>query len=205
MSNDFIHIDINRTGSSSVRKALDIQDEPMHLPVFQYDPEKLSSSFVFTVVRHPYERAISQFLHRKHIDGWDDFETWFKFVHIEKLYNPKPEKPYREHLFWPQEQFIYHHELERHVADYVGYFHRLEEHFEIISEKLTGEPKELPHTGKLSPSKRKIQPYCEYLTHKSKMMIDEVFDADFRTFGFEKDVTRDGKFSRRFFEADPIS
>lgn len=184
---DFIFTDINRTGSTSVRDALGLRDKAMHQPAFvkkdSLGEETWETTTSFSIIRNPYERAVSQYLHRKCFH--DDVETLFEFlkkVHIRKQYYWQPEDArYLPRLFWPQVNFLMDKRFNEIIVDELIQFSNLEEGVR----DLTGY--EIPHRGSANVNK----PYASFIDFESKKLIDLIYEEDFERLGYTKSLDSD--------------
>lgn len=127
---DFFYVDINRTGSSSMRKALGYDPgEQCHrtaLHLRNRYGDAFREGFVFSVVRNPYSRAVSQFKHRNilHADE-TDFDDWVREVFLPPYKRGRPNSRHGEKLWWPQVRWLTDEEGE-FIVDTIFHFEGLQ-------------------------------------------------------------------------------
>lgn len=182
----FIHIP-KSAGRSIVRGLYDVQSVE-HAPADWYqelDAEKYASYFKFTVVRNPWDRAVSAYTYLKKGGSpsskddqlWSDFINQFndfddfvcQWITVDNIM--------RNALFTPQSTFI----TDRYgqiSMDYIGRFENLEQDFKNVAEKINPSAA-LPHINQ----SRQLS-YQDYYTDNSKRIIAEAYRQDIENFGY---------------------
>lgn len=176
----FIHI--NRTGGTSITEGLGIT--AIHYTLAQYEqfwqqkfghPLPLETP-VFTAVRNPFERAVSQYFYRlKHNQNKLasqplSFSDWLAQVHLEK----NPVYRDREIMFMPQAHWI------KGSQDYPKKIIRFEELMQDYNRLLKDyHPGELPWK---KPSGR--PPVSEVLSQADRELLLKVYAVDFKSFNY---------------------
>lgn len=175
----FIHI--NRTGGTSISEGLGIS--PIHFSLKEYEElwqlkygEALPVMTVYSCVRNPYHRAVSQYyfriksgqnnMHKHHID----FDDWLHEVHQNR--NPKYRD--RELMFQTQTAWL-ESSIERPKE--IIHFENLEEEYQRTFAAF--DPKPLPWRR---PSNR--PDYQRVLTKEAKALLAEVYKQDFENFNY---------------------
>jgi chondroitin 4-sulfotransferase 11 len=179
---DFAFIHINKTGGTSVERALGIP--LIHKTAIEYrddiGAERWARRFRFAVVRNPWDRAVSQFHYRKMINetGLQNsklaFKEWLRHVYVER----SPEYMDEERMFLPQWAWVADEQNER-IVDYVGKFEQLQTTWDEICDRLERKRTVLPHVKK---SSRKD--YRNYYDPESRAIIAEFFREDIERFGY---------------------
>lgn len=177
----FVFIHINKTGGTSIAKALNIP--PKHNTALEKIEEmgrkEWDARFSFAVVRNPWDKVVSHYYYRIQTNQTNlgskeiDFKEWVKLVFRDKnsLYYDKPK------MFMPQTNWVSdtHGEL---MVDCICRFETLENDFRKVCERLNIQYN-LPH---LKSSKR--GKYCDYYDEESKGIIEEWFSQDIEKFGY---------------------
>lgn len=179
---DFAFIHINKTGGSSIEKALGLP--LIHKTAREYrddiGAERWRLRFSFAIVRNPWDRAVSQFHYRKSIDKTNlesasvEFPEWVRSVFSERS------SPYLDEaeMFLTQADWVCD-ESGIIIVDYVGKFERLQDEWEEICRRLNRPHSVLPHV-KRSPR----VDYRDYYDSTSKRIISEFFARDIELFGY---------------------
>ena len=178
----FYHVDINRTASTSVRRALAIQDRPRHLTaLMQRDlfGEGWENAFTFSVVRNPFHRAVSIYLHRV---CWEScpFDEWVDRAFVKGTCSPHPRQWYYPMLFRPQIEWLS--DVRGTVlVDFIGFFEHLDVTWEYIRTRAgKGPPKLQRH-----PAADYAMPwYAYYEDERTETVIREHYRKDFDAFGY---------------------
>jgi chondroitin 4-sulfotransferase 11 len=146
---DFVFVHINKTGGSSIEKALKLPSAPNHHTALQWRSEigdaEWDRRFTFTFVRNPWEKVLSQYAYRLQREdkalmaSGIDFNSWVRLTfedHDPTYYNqPK--------MFMPQAAWICDENGEQ-LVDFIGRFERLEEDFATVCRRI-GRSGSLPH------------------------------------------------------------
>ena len=177
----FIHI--NRTGGTSIAAGLGIT--AIHYTLKEYEDfwrQKFGSDLptdipVITSVRHPYERAVSQYYYRiKHDQNKLAtnplrFSDWLAEVHLEK--NPKYRD--REVMFMPQTSWL--ESLNKYKISIIR-FENLERDYHRLLKDY--KPGALPWK---KPSAR--LDVDEVASTADKELLRKVYASDFQTFNYQ--------------------
>ncbi len=179
----FIFIHINRTGGSSIEKALG-------LPLRQHKTasEKLAymglrrwdKKFKFAFVRNPWDKVVSHYHHRLNTnqsglaDNPINFNQWVKLAYGEQA----PEYYDYPEMFTPQIKWISN-TSGNIIVDFIGRFENLEGDFKKICQEI-GRNIELPHIHK---SKHKEYQY--YYSDQTREIIRAWFKEDIRIFDYD--------------------
>jgi chondroitin 4-sulfotransferase 11 len=149
---DFIFVHINKTGGSSVEKALGLRLD--HSTALERRAKlgaaEWESRFTFTIVRNPWDKVLSHYAYRLRTEQTNlgsrpvDFRTWVRLAYGEQdpSYYDKPK------MFMPQFRWISD-EDGRIIVDFIGRFERLEADFAKVCDRI-GRTTTLPHL-KASP------------------------------------------------------
>ena len=177
----FVFIHINKTGGSSVEKALGIRlDHSTAAEKYaQLGSQAWSRKFVFTFVRNPWDKVVSHYHYRVKTNqtGLGDnpipFEEWLHRVFVDRdpQYYDKPR------MFMPQRQWLVSSSDEL-LVDYVGRFERLEEDFRHVCAEL-GLQASLGHA---KPSSRGS--YQQYYNEAGRAIVEAQFAEDIEAFGY---------------------
>ena len=177
----FIFIHINKTGGSSIEKALNIP--PEHLTALEKIEElgrkNWERRFSFTVIRNPWDKVVSHYHYRVQINNIDlsvrpiGFKEWVKRTYgIQDVFyydNPK--------MFMPQSDWITDHNG-RVLVDFVCRFENLDDDFSYVCEKLR-KSTNLPH---IKASKR--GKYGNYYDEETIEIVARWFSKDIERFGY---------------------
>ena len=183
---DYIFVHINKTGGSSIEKALG-DTEQVHLSAYtlknHLGTQEYNSKFKFAFVRNPYDRIVSQYHYRLQNNQTDlksgaiSFKEW-----VIKTYVQQDESYYNyPAMFQSQVDWLSDPEGVL-LVDFVGRFENLQKDFSTVCEKLKIANIELPHNRK---SKREKN-YMEYYDDETLKIISEKFHKDFEYFGYKK-------------------
>lgn len=179
---DFFFIHINKTGGSSIERALSIPTRHMTASehIERYGRHEWERRFCFTVVRNPWSKVVSHYHYRRQRDlvGLHgqviDFNDWIRAVYEDEdpefFHGPK-------RMFAPQIDWITD-EKGQILVDYIARFERLVDNFATVAERL-GRSTSLPH---LKPSR-----HHHYSTHYDTRSVEIVrrhFADDVAAFGY---------------------
>ena len=177
----YVFIHINKTGGSSVEKALGIRlDHSTAAEKYrQLGASAWSRKFVFSFVRNPWDKVVSHYHYRVKTNqtGLGDnpvpFEDWLQRVYLDRdpRYFDKPR------MFMPQRQWLLGDDGEM-LVDYVGRFESLNEDSGHVCREL-GLQAELGHA---KPSSR--GGYQQYYTETGRAIIERHFAEDIAAFGY---------------------
>ena len=176
----FIHI--NKTGGSSVEKAL-------HAPLIhetaltfrdRIGKKRWNERFSFAIVRNPWDRAVSHFHYRKMTNQTGlgiasiAFKDWLKRVYLDR----SPEYMNEEKMFLTQSEWVCD-EQGRIMVDYIGRFENLQQSWDDICDALHREKSQLPHVKKSSRGD-----YRDYYDDESREIIADFFRPDIELFDY---------------------
>jgi hypothetical protein len=176
----FIHI--NKTGGTSIGKALGLR-EKQHLTVQEVRDrvgiQNWDSSYTIAFVRNPWDRVSSSYRYRLKVRKNNtnnieiDFKSWVKKVFQERdpRYYDYPK------MLMPQTNWLKD-ELGDINIDFIGRFETIEEDFEALCKKL-GVQLDLPHLNKT-----KQVPYQDYYDKETMEIVADYFSEDIETFGY---------------------
>ncbi len=179
----YVFIHINKTGGSSIEKALAIRHE--HKTASEKRDELgewlWKTKFSFAIVRNPWDKVVSHYHFRvmtnqtNLVNNDVDFGTWVRLAYGEQ------DSSYFDNakMFLPQLNWLTDADGKM-LVNYVGRFESLEEEFKIICQKINKEGCTLPHIKK---SNRKD--YRQYYSDDTARIIGEHFRKDIDYFGYE--------------------
>lgn len=157
-----------------------------HLQV-QYPNLNFDKYFKFTVVRNPWDRAVSSFFHTKREDranlrellGVEEFEDFTFKEFIKKLQYLEKEHPHYDE----QWSFLVN-EQRKFCMDYIARTENLENDFMKICKKLKITCGKI---GNLNPSKNKTKHkhYTEYYDDETREIVAEKYARDIEYFGYK--------------------
>ena len=144
---DFVFIHINKTGGSSIEKALGLRLD--HSTALEKRARigypAWESRFTFAFVRNPWDKVLSHYTYRMRAGHTNlgarpvDFPTWVRLAYGDRdpYYVDTPK------MFMPQRRWITD-AAGTIIVDHVGRFERLHEDFDEICARI-GRSAELPH------------------------------------------------------------
>ena len=183
----FIFIHINKTGGTSIEKALGLTPPPGYPIDHRTAREKLAevgleawkNCFSFAVVRNPWDKVASHYHYRMQRpknslrDANIDFNTWVK-----RAYGDRDPQFYNNPtMFMPCFDWLTDNNGKQ-IVKYVCRFERLNRDFRYVAAKLNIKA-ELPH---LKASSRGH--YSEYYDDEAKDIIKERFAIDIKKFKY---------------------
>lgn len=178
----FVYIHINKTGGSSIEKALSLAHE--HKTAIEKKGElgenRWDKKFVFSFVRNPWDKVVSHYHFRVMTNQTGlgknplDFNTWVGLAYGDK------DTRYYDHpkMFMPQLDWLADNNGNM-LVEYVGRFERLDEDFRNICTKINVSNCSLPH---MKQSKR--SGYKEYYNNQSRKTIACWFQKDIEYFKY---------------------
>jgi len=179
---DFIFIHINRTGGSSIEKALGIPLEHMsaEIKIRELGLETWENKFTFSVIRNPWDKVVSHYWHRWNRDQagiqTDEigFSEWVQLTYGQQdpRYYNKP-KMFQPQVWWLADQ------AGKILVDKVIRFESLETGFNEVCQHL-GITRELPHL-KSSPR----EDYRHYYSPETRAIVQKWFNEDLEEFDYE--------------------
>jgi hypothetical protein len=178
----YVFVHINKTGGSSIEKALGIGlDHSTALEKYhQLGPRAWQRKFTFTMVRNPWDKVVSHYHYRVRTNqtGLGDraipFDQWLQrcYVDHDPRYYDQPR------MFMPQRQWLINEEGEL-LVEFIGRFENIEADFHQICERL-GTDAQLGHA---KPSSRGS--YRDYYDANSEALVREFFAEDLELFGYQ--------------------
>ena len=178
---NFIFVHINKTGGSSIQKALGIPFE--HKTALEKIEEvgrgQWERKFTFTVIRNPWDKVVSHYSYRVQTNQTDmgagsvGFKDWVRLAYVDKdpFCYDKPK------MFMPQSDWIMNRDGQV-LADRVCRFENLNEDFSCICKRL-GRAASLPH---IKPSDR--GDYMGCYDKQTMAIVGSWFEKDIETFGY---------------------
>lgn len=145
--------------------------------------EYFSRVFTFTVVRNPYDRAVSAFTY---LQGSGLIDSQYSFSSFCKEILREQGTAFDPHFDPQSDGLFYEGEL---IPQFLARFESIGEDFKEISLAIDG-PRSMPHINK---SKRRKN-YADYYDDAVLAIISEIYADDIRNFGYEFENSR-----KRFF------
>ncbi|MEM1111970.1 MAG: sulfotransferase family 2 domain-containing protein [Pseudomonadota bacterium] len=177
----YVFIHINKTGGSSIERALGIgldhstaQEKYRQLGLRAWE-----TKFRFTMVRNPWDKVVSHYHYRVKTgqtglgDGEVSFDEWLHRCYVERdptLYD-------QPRMFMAQRRWLVD-ENDRMLVEFIGRFENLAEDFSTICQRL-GVAAELGHA---KPSSRGS--YREYYNDAGRQIVETAFAEDLDTFNY---------------------
>jgi len=181
---DFSFVHINKTGGSSIEKALGLPFQ--HLTALELrsliGAERWARRFSFGFVRNPWDKVVSHYHYRVRTNQTDlgsvpiPFDDWVMRAYGERdpRYHDQPK------MFQPQHEWLEDLDGTR-LVDYVGRFERLHEDFTTVCDRI-GVEATLPHL------KRSAHPdYRDIYREDSREVVARVFGGDLERYGYTFD------------------
>jgi hypothetical protein len=178
---NFIFIHINKTGGSSIEKALKLPSE--HKTAVEKIEEigiaSWERKFTFTVIRNPWDKVVSHYHYRVQTNQTSlgirpiNFNQWVWYTYENKdpIYYDFPK------MFMPQVDWITNND-EKILVNKIIHFENLEDEFKAVARRL-GKHVNLPH---IKASNRGN--YREYYDDKTIKVIEKWFSKDIENFGY---------------------
>jgi hypothetical protein len=180
---DWIFIHINKTGGSSIEKALGMQFDHRSAreKIEAIGNSAWERKFTFSFVRNPWDKVVSQYHYRLNTgqagfrDYPPDFNDWVRKTFAEKhpLYYDQPL------MFADQMEWIGDFDG-RILVDFIGRFENLQSDFDDVCHRIGRKSVILPH---LKPSSHAH--YRDYYTAQSRNIIADHFERDIRHLGYD--------------------
>jgi len=179
----FIHI--NKTGGSSIAKALG-DTEQVHLTAYTIKnfmgTKAFNNNYKFTFVRNPYDRVVSQYFYRLQHNQTNlksnqiSFKDWIRACYVDK----KEEYYNFPAMFQNQLDWITDREGNL-LVDFIGKFETINDDFETVCNNLNIKERTLKHERSSSRNKD----FLSYYDDESLKTISEIFKKDFEYFGYK--------------------
>ena len=172
----FIFIHINKTGGTSISRALGGGGGFKHASAIRHRnlfPEKFENYFKFTFVRNPWDKILSQYFFRVVDKGrlrhakrpWVSFEKFVKRPFIE------PHRPQLDKISDEKGKIL---------VDFIGRFEMIQDDFDIVCDRLEQKPRKLGHSFRTHH-----KPYWEYYDDESRRFIAKKYKKDIEYFGYK--------------------
>ncbi len=177
----YVFIHINKTGGSSIEKALGVGlDHSTAQEKFaQLGADAWARKFTFTMVRNPWDKVVSHYHYRVKTnqtglgDGGVSFAEWLRLCYVDR----DPRYYDQPRMFMPQRHWLVD-EQDNMLVEFIGRFENLQADFDHICSRL-GVDAQLGHA---KPSSRGS--YRDYYDDDSRELIERVFAEDLETFGY---------------------
>lgn len=179
---NFVFIHINKTGGSSIEKALKLplEHKTAQEKIKELGDKNWSNKFTFAVVRNPWDKVVSHYHYRVQTNQTNlgnnpiNFKDWVRLAYGEQnpTYYDQPK------MFMPQFDWIADNEG-RILVNFVGQFENLTEDFNYVCKKLN-KTVELQH---YKASKRGS--YRDYYDDKTIEIIAHWFSKDLEKFEYK--------------------
>ena len=178
----YVFIHINKTGGSSIEKALGIglDHSTAAEKHAQLGAAAWQSKFTFTVVRNPWDKVVSHYHYRVKTNQTNlgeqpiPFAEWLQRCYVER----DPRYYDQPRMFMPQRQWLLGAEGEM-LVEFVGRFESLQQDFNYICERLSLRA-ELGHA---KPSSRGS--YRDYYDADTRDLVARHFAEDLEAYGYE--------------------
>ena len=179
---DYIFIHINKTGGTSVEKALNIPlQHRTALDKRNYLGEEVwNKKFSFAFVRNPWDKVVSHFTYRLRTNQTNlereavEFQDWVRLAYMEKnnkyYDNPK--------MFMPQMDWLSDNNSNI-LVNFIGRFENFESDFAEVCAKLKISST-LPHLKKSTRMH-----YKEYYNSETAEIVGELFKNDIEYFNYK--------------------
>lgn len=183
----YIFIHINKTGGTSINKALGLKGR-RHFTVSEIiqkiGKNKVSSCFVFVVVRNPWAKVVSHYNYRIKTNQTSMRDNSISFTKwVQQTYGPKKNRFYYNNpkMFLPQSEWIKD-ENGNILIDKIIRFENLNDDFLEMTKFLGFKNISLPKINKT----KKVD-YRDYYNDRTKKIIEEWFSEDIRLFNYSFD------------------
>jgi hypothetical protein len=177
----YVFIHINKTGGSSIEKALGIGlDHSTAQEKFeQLGADAWQRKFTFTFVRNPWDKVVSHYHYRVNTNQTGmganpvPFDRWLQLCYVER----DPRYLDQERMFMPQRRWLVNPQGEM-LVEFIGRFENLQQDFTTVCERLSLRA-ELGHA---KPSGRGS--YRDYYDSASRDLIARCFEEDLQAFDY---------------------
>ncbi len=174
----FVHI--NRTGGTSIEKALGIpfSHRTASEKIAEIGRDRWAKKFTFAIVRNPWDKVVSQYHYRQQIErlgeNGGDFKLWLKSTYRV----PYPGKGKVPKMLWPQSDWITDKDGVI-LCNFVGRFESLPSDFTEICGRIRRNAT-LPH---IKGSKH--LGYRDYYDEQGIEIVRKRYAKDIQNFGYE--------------------
>lgn len=205
----FLFLHVPKTGGSSIEETLYSYTTwgfhtITHGVVLQYkhwlNKDLFDTLFKFAFVRNPWDLQVSCYQYyvvQNNIDmTFEEYIKWKFTGNILDMESRLPKDDPNVNTEWLRSCFYVHRtpqnyflidEAGNYLVDYIGSFEKLQEHFDIICEKIGIENATLAHLNYSHNRDRSI-PYQDYYTPETKKIVEERYSLDIKTFGYSFEV-----------------
>lgn len=178
---DVIFVHINKTGGSSIERALGLPFQHRTALEFRNDigRARWERRFSFSFVRNPWDKVASHYAYRVQTNqtGMRDrpieFNDWVRLAYGENV----PQYYDQPKMFMPQTDWLTDEEG-KIIVQFIGRFERLEEDFREVC-AILGRDATLPHLKKSSRAD-----YRRMYTPETVDIVARWFEKDIRNFGY---------------------
>ncbi len=178
----YVFIHINKTGGSSVEKALGIGlDHSTALEKYHQLGERAwQRKFIFSFVRNPWDKVVSHYYYRVKTNQTGlgqqplAFSDWLQACYVDR----DPRYYDQPRMFMPQRQWLVDEQGDM-LVEFIGRFEQLGEDFGRVCTHL-GLDAQLGHA---KPSGRGS--YRDYYDAASKALVADRFAEDIEAFGYD--------------------
>lgn len=205
----FLFIHVPKTGGSSIEESLYSYTTwgfhtITHGVVLQYkhwlNKELFDTLFKFAFVRNPWDLQVSCYQYyvvQNNIEmTFEEYIKWKFNGNILDMESRLPKDDPNVNIEWLRSCFYIHRtpqnyflidESGNYLVDYIGSFEKLQEHYDVICEKIGIEPFTLAHLN-YSHHRDRLVPYQDYYTPETKKIVEERYSLDIKTFGYSFEV-----------------
>ena len=173
----------------SITAALRAYVEPSHVDLYNlgamstggiygtWSRELSDENFVFSIVRNPYDKMVSNYHYSGRGQGiWGTRYSFAEFC--EAVVTREMPENWRHHTQMPTRDYItFDGEL---VTDYVIRFENLEQGFRDVLERIGLGALPLPHLNRSRRDTHYRDSYCE----RSRAIVEQIFEPDLEHFGY---------------------
>lgn len=186
---EYIFIHINKCGGTSINKILDAPADvegSFHRTIKDYQQHKnLDNFFKFCIVRNPYERLVSQYIHWK--NNLQRFKNDVLFKDYISNYKSKDIYIDNWHIYhsdiYVESQYDWISIDGKMMMDYVGRFEKFKESMTHVFQILNVPTKPIPHLNK-----NKHSNYSEYYDDEAKKIAHSLVEKDLDYFKYTFDI-----------------
>lgn len=184
-----------RTLWRSILRRLPVTEAPEHAHIRKHDPafriaDKITrpvydSFHSFTVVRNPFDHAVSHFEFMKEF-RIEKVAARIRAMTFEEYLAYRMKKPFWNNTFFarqPNQSWFVTDAARKLMVDRVMYFETLQADFDRLVADLALEGAELKHINR-TKAKSEKKPYTAYYDATTEDMVRRYYAADFATFGY---------------------
>lgn len=177
----FIHIP--KTAGTSVLSCLNKSDDPKikHLLLKNYHDKILENCFVFSVVRNPFDRFVSQWLYHTNFDDNFFYKKYKTKIDIFSYFDIASQLKNKSVTWKSMSEFIFH---KNKKIDFILSFENLCHDWKIFCKRLNY------NCELINIKKNTRKHYSEYYNNKLISKVEEMYIDDLTNFNykFEKEV-----------------